>query len=128
VLDSPEDVAAVRAVLDRWVALLESGQVDSAAALTTSDCVFSYGGRRYTVSESLRGFRTLQDFRVRLDSVVTHVRGDVAYVVYSDEGSFKAEGVATTSREVGGIVFVRETGIWRIAQWTATSPPTPTVP
>jgi hypothetical protein len=33
----------------------------------------------------------------------------------------------TTSREVGGIVFVRETGTWRIAQWTATSPP-PTVP
>jgi uncharacterized protein DUF4440 len=122
------DAAAARGVLDTWITHLEAGHMDSLPALLTPEFQFVMEGKRYAKPELMALLRSFgaTDMHVYVDSVTTRVRGDIAYLVYSDSESYRAGGVTATAHEVGSIVAERDAGKWRISQWTVTSPPPPT--
>ena len=121
------DDEAVRRVVDRWIDHLQTGRYDSLPQLLSPQFRFIMEGKRYSTSELMGMLRSFNatELHVYLDSVATRVRGDMAYLVYSDSETLKAGGVAATAHETGTIIAERDDGVWRLSQWTVTSPPPP---
>ena len=112
-------------VLRVWFHHVERNELDSLRPLLIDDFRFVSDGKRMGPAAFVSMIKSLgiRDPRVTLSNIETHEAGDVAYLVYDRNESVRAGGSTRTFPETGSVVLVRTRGNWRIAEWTATSPP-----
>ena len=82
-------------------------------------------GTKTTIGELVTLIKAYQitEMHIRLNNVSVHTSGDLGYLIYDDDESFKAGGAMATSTETGLVVFQRGTSGWRMATWAVSSPP-----
>jgi ketosteroid isomerase-like protein len=120
------NATAPEAVLTDWFHHVERNELDSLRALLTADFQFVSDGKRMGPDAFVSMIKSLglHSPRVRLRNVVSHHRGDMAYLVYDRDETIETSDGSRTFPETGSLVLVRGGRGWLIAQWTATSPPT----
>jgi ketosteroid isomerase-like protein len=111
-------------VLSVWFRHVERNELDSLRSLLTDDFRFVSGGTRQGPDAFIAMIKGLgiRSPRVQLKNVDTHRRGDIAYLVYDRNETVRVGRSSKTFPETGSVVLVRTNGVWRIAQWAATSP------
>jgi ketosteroid isomerase-like protein len=111
-------------VLSSWFRHVERNELDSLRSLLTDDFRFVSDGTRRGPDAFIAMIKGLgiRSPRVQLRNIEPHQRGDIAYIVYDRDETLRTGSSMKTVPETGSVVLVRSNGVWRIAQWAATSP------
>ncbi len=134
-VDTSADVAAIKAMQDRELAAVKSGNADTALAVYTSDVMMMPPGEpaiqgaaalrkwfvAFTKDFSATGKYTTNDVQVAGDIGVVHYVGELTMTP-------KAGGTPMTEAIKGIHIYKRQPdGTWKIAQdvWNSDAPPPP---
>jgi uncharacterized protein (TIGR02246 family) len=123
-VDAPDDIAAVNAVREKFMAAYSTGDAEGVASLYTSDAVSEPNNTptlkgRDAILQSQKAMFEQVTLKVTLTPEETTTRGTVGL----DRGMFKAEvtpkdgGPSTTNEGRYLVVLVKDTdGMWRVAR------------
>ena len=87
--DTPADVAAVRASLDRWTHNAAAFRFDSLTVQAAPDFILVGAGQRYTLPEYIEALKGLHadSLRAQIDSATVHTNGNLAYAIYASRAT-----------------------------------------